>query len=94
MFWKFLLCLAMFFKKKKQMALPIKKEKGELHHQLTSLSFLPSAAVHVHVRDLIQKHVEHRSHLAVHGVCISMDVNSPEAKTPGNLGFSLMTLNK
>jgi len=39
MFWKFLLCLAMFFKKKKQMALPIKKKASCIISWLLFLSF-------------------------------------------------------
>lgn len=41
--------------------------------------------VPVHVKELIQRLVELRSLLAVHGVCISMDVNLVEAQAPEDL---------
>lgn len=71
-----------------------KKKKKSCVVSWLAVSLFPFIVVLVHVKDLIQKLVERHSHLAVHGVCISMAVSLPEAKTPGNSGFSLMTLNK
>lgn len=41
--------------------------------------------VPVHAKELIQRLAELRSLLAVHGVCISMDVNLVEAQAPEDL---------
>lgn len=42
---------------------------------------------HVHARGSILKPVEHHSHLAAPGVCITMDASLPGAKIPGNSNY-------